>query len=90
MEFSGTVHNGMVVLDQRDALPEGARVAVVLKEGANDKNAISAQETHLPSEPFLTEEICAPFGLPRPEGERVVPIEIHDYLPQPHDIPDSE
>ena len=40
--------------------------------------------------PFLTEEICAPCEIPRPEGETVVPIEIAHYLPEPHDIPDVE
>ena len=28
--------------------------------------------------------------IPWPKGETVVPIEIADYLPQPHDIPDTE
>ncbi len=44
----------------------------------------------LPQEPFLTEEICAPCTIPWPEGERVVPIDISDYIPEPHDIPDVE
>ena len=44
----------------------------------------------LPSEPFMTEEICAPFDIPWPEGESVVPIEISNYIPEPHDIPDAE
>lgn len=50
----------------------------------------SFSESPLPQEPFLTEEICAPFTLPRPKGERVVPIEITEYIPTPHDLPDTE
>jgi hypothetical protein len=47
-------------------------------------------EAPLPEEPFLTEEISAPFDIPWPEGEPVVPIEIAVYVPEPHDIPDTE
>jgi hypothetical protein len=47
-------------------------------------------EAPVPHEPFLTEEICAPCTIPWPKGELVVPIEIHDYVPEPHDIPDTE
>jgi hypothetical protein len=47
-------------------------------------------EAPLPQEPFLTQEISAPFDIPWPEGEPVVPIEITDYVPEPHDIPDTE
>jgi hypothetical protein len=47
-------------------------------------------EAPLPQEPFLTEEISAPFTLPRPKGERVIPIEITEYIPKPHDLPDTD
>ncbi len=47
-------------------------------------------EAPLPQEPFLTEEICAPFDIPWPEGKIVVPIKITNYIPEPHDIPDTE
>ncbi|HQU43040.1 MAG TPA: hypothetical protein PK867_09515 [Pirellulales bacterium] len=43
-----------------------------------------------PREPFLTEEICAPCTLPRPKGERVIPIEIAENIPSPHDLPETE
>ena len=43
-----------------------------------------------PSEPFLTDEGPAPFDIPRPEGVRVEPKWISDYVPGPHDIPDAE
>ncbi|HVA45696.1 MAG TPA: hypothetical protein VNH11_04850 [Pirellulales bacterium] len=45
-------------------------------------------EGPLPQEPFLTQEICAPFNLPWPKGERVVPIEIAEYIPTAHDLPE--
>jgi hypothetical protein len=44
----------------------------------------------LPDAPFLTEEVSAPFDLPWPEGELVVPVDVVDHVPEPHDIPDSE
>ncbi len=47
-------------------------------------------EPPLPQEPFLTEEICAPCDIPWPEGKRVVPVKIANYLPEPHDIPETE
>ena len=43
-----------------------------------------------PGEPFLTDEVPAPFDIPRPEGDRVEPKWISDYVPEPHDIPDEE
>lgn len=39
-----------------------------------------------PSEPFLTEEICAPFDIPWPEGELVIPIRVAKDIPEPHDL----
>ena len=47
-------------------------------------------EAPLPSAPYMTEEICAPFYFPRPEGKTVVPIHIDKYLPEPHDFEDLE
>lgn len=44
----------------------------------------------LPNEPFMTEEISAPCTIPWPEGEPVVPIDVANYVPEPHDIPDTE
>lgn len=47
-------------------------------------------EAPLPSEPFLTEEICAPCSIPRLEGTPVCAIHVEPPLPDAHDIPDSE
>ncbi len=62
----------------------------VLEVLENAFRAPPLSEGPLPQEPFLTEEICAPCDIPWPKGERVVPIEITNYLPEPHDIPDEE
>jgi hypothetical protein len=43
-----------------------------------------------PQAPFLTDDSCAPCSIPRPSGPPVVPIEVVDYVPEPHDIPDVE
>jgi hypothetical protein len=61
----------------------------VLETGLRN-TALPGSTAPLPQEPFLTEEITAPFTIPRPPGERVVPIEITEYIPKPHDLPDTE
>jgi hypothetical protein len=66
-----------------------ATVLEVLETAFRETTPIRSQPP-LPDAPFLTEEICAPFTIPWPEGELVVPIEIADYIPEPHDIPDTE
>jgi hypothetical protein len=38
-----------------------------------------------PTEPFLTEEVSAPLDIPWPRGEPVVPREVPEYVPEPHD-----
>ena len=43
-------------------------------------------EARRPREPFLTGECSAPFTIPRPEGVRVEPIDIAEYVPRPHDL----
>lgn len=78
---------------QRLALAwERTPAATVLKllETAVPATMPNVSERSLTREPFLTDEICAPFTLPRPKGERVVPIEIADSIPSPHDLPDTE
>jgi hypothetical protein len=49
-----------------------------------------ASAAPLPHEPFLTEESPPPFDIPWPKGEPVVPIEITEYVPEPHDLPEME
>jgi hypothetical protein len=44
----------------------------------------------LPNEPFLTEEISAPFDIPRPEGKPTRAIRVEPPLPEPHDFPEQE
>ena len=67
-----------------------ADTAVDVLQTALRPNFANLAEAPLPQAPFLTEEICAPFDIPWPEGESVVPIEISNYIPEPHDIPDAE
>ncbi len=59
-------------------------VVAVLDAALPRSNPILAER--LPQEPFLTEEICAPCSIPRPVGQRIVPVEIVDYTPNPHDV----
>ena len=47
-------------------------------------------EAPLPSEPYMTEDICAPFSIPRPEGKPTRPVRVSAPVPTPHDIPDEE
>ena len=44
-------------------------------------------EAPLPQEPFLTEDICAPFSVPRPEGKPARAVRVEAPLPTPHDLP---
>jgi hypothetical protein len=67
-----------------------ADTALEMLESAFRTTTQSFAEAPLPQEPFSTEEICAPFDIPWPKGELVVPIEIAEYLPEPHDIPGTE
>ena len=67
-----------------------ADTVLAVLESAFRTTTPTISKAPLPQAPFLTEEICAPFTIPRPEGERVIPIEIADYIPAPHDVPDTE
>jgi hypothetical protein len=67
-----------------------ADTVVEVLEAAFRSTKLTFTDAPLPSEPFLTEEICAPFSIPRPAGEIVVPIEIANHLPRPHDHPDGD
>ncbi len=67
-----------------------ADTALEMLESAFGGTTPTLADTPLPQSPFLTEEICAPFDMPWPKGELVVPIEIAEYLPEPHDIPVTE
>jgi hypothetical protein len=44
----------------------------------------------LPQEPFLTEEICVPSGIPWPEGKPVRAVRVVAPLPTPHDFPGQD
>ena len=67
-----------------------ADAVVEVLEAALRLSIPALAEERLPQEPFLTEEICAPCSIPRPVGQRIVPVEVVDYIPKPHDVPDAE
>ncbi len=63
---------------------------VEVLETALRENVVVYSQAPLPQEPFLTEEISAPFDILWPEGEIVVPIETTNYVPESHDVTDAE
>lgn len=67
-----------------------ADTALELLESAFRTKTPTFADAPLPQEPILTDEICAPFDIPWPKGELVVPNDIAEILPEPHDIPVTE
>ena len=67
-----------------------ADTALEALEAAFRLTTPTCSEAPLPSEPFMTEEICAPFSIPRPEGKPARTERVAPPLPTPHDIPDEE
>jgi hypothetical protein len=67
-----------------------ADAVVEVLEAALQRTIPALADERLPQEPILSEEICAPGSIPRPVGERIVPVEVLDYIPLPHDAPDAE
>lgn len=59
-------------------------------ETAFRATSATRSEAPLPQAPFLTEEVCAPFTLPRPEGKPTRAVRVPEPLPSPHDLPDEE
>jgi hypothetical protein len=49
-----------------------------------------ASAAPLPHEPFISEEIPAPFDIPRPEGKPTRAARVKPPLPAPHDLPQPE
>jgi hypothetical protein len=67
-----------------------AEAVVDVLEAALPHASPFLSEERLPQGPFLTEGICAPCSIPRPVGQRIVPVEVVDYVPIPHDLPIGE
>ncbi len=67
-----------------------ADAALDVLENALGDSAATRTEAPLPSEPFLTEEICAPVTIPWPAGELVNAVHVEPPLPTAHDIPPEE
>ena len=67
-----------------------ADAVVEVLEAALRRSVPALAQERLPQGPFLTEEIGAPCSIPRPVGQGIVPVEVVDYIPKPHDVPDAE
>ncbi len=67
-----------------------ADTALEMLQSAFGATAPTFTEPPLPQEPFLTEEICAPFDIPWPKGEPVRAVRVEAPLPTPHDLPEEE
>ncbi len=63
-----------------------ADTVVEVLETALSDNTVFLESAPVRNAIFLTEEISAPFDIPWPEGEIVVPIEIANYVPESHDV----
>lgn len=63
-----------------------ADTVVEVLETALSDNTVFLETAPVQNAIYLTEEICAPFDIPWPEGEIVVPIEITNYVPESHDV----
>ena len=62
----------------------------VARERSSAATTSTFAEAPLPQGPFLSEEICAPFDIPWPEGEPVRAVHVEAPLPTPHDLPDED
>lgn len=74
--------------DSRRQTP-GDAVLEVLKTALRVVTPVLS-EAPLPQEPFLTEEISAPCGIPRPEGKPTRAVRVAPPWPTPHDLPNGE
>ncbi len=64
-----------------------ADTAVDVLRAALRTETANLSEAPLPQAPFLTEEICAPCSIPRPEGKPARTVRVEAPLPTPHDLP---
>ena len=63
-----------------------SEIVLEVLEAAVPPMTPTSPEAPLPQEPFVTEEICASFSIPRPTRAVWVP----QPLPTPHDLPNEE
>ena len=66
-----------------------ADTALEVLESAFRTTTSTFADAPLPQEPFLTEEICAPCGIPWPEG-KPAHHRVEAPLPTPHDLPGQD
>jgi hypothetical protein len=64
-----------------------ADAALEVLESALRATTATYVDAPLPQEPFLTEEICAPSGIPWPEGKPARAVRVEAPLPTAHDVP---
>jgi hypothetical protein len=67
-----------------------ADTALEVLEIAFRTTTLTFADAPLPQEPFLTEEICAPYNIPWPEGKPVRAARVEAPLPTPHDLPGQD
>jgi hypothetical protein len=67
-----------------------ADAAVELLQSAFRSPSPAYAEAPLPNEPYLSEEICAPCSIPRPEGKSARTAKVATPLPTAHDFPATE
>ena len=73
--------------DSRRQTPADA-VLEVLKTAFHVRVSVLC-DAPMPPQPFVTEEISAPCGIPRPKGQPAHPVRVAVPLPFPHDIPNE-
>lgn len=67
-----------------------AETALEVLESAFQAEAPDHASVPPPGALFVTDEVPAPFDIPRPNGVRVEAKWISAYVPEPHDVPDAE
>lgn len=57
-------------------------------ETALGSTGATSSNAPLPAAPYLTEEVCAPCGIPWPAGVPAHAIQVDPPLPDAHDVPE--
>ncbi len=67
-----------------------ADTVVEVLETALSDNTVFLETAPVQNAIFLTEEICAPFTIPRPEGTLVRAVRVDTPIPTAHDFPEGD
>jgi hypothetical protein len=76
------------VAQSRQKQPSEMLLEVLEKAFHDSKPAFSLPP--VPQKVFLSEEIVAPYSIPRPEGKPTLSVRVAKPLPSSHDVPDRE